>query len=103
MAKRIIWSFEAIDDRKAILTYWINRNQSYTYSRKLNKLIIEVVELLALHPQIGRPTNKEGIRIKFIRDYALVYRDLETELQILCIFDTRQDPAILDAIIENIE
>ena len=88
---------------KFILNYWVNRNQSHTYSRKLNKLIIEGVELLAIHPQIGRQTTKEGVRIKFIRDYALVYRDIEIELQILCIFDTRQDPALLEEIIENIK
>jgi len=50
MAKQIIWSLTAQLDRKEILLYWINRNKSRTYSKKLNKLFIEAIQLIAEFP-----------------------------------------------------
>ncbi len=44
MAKRTIkWTEKANFERKEILKYWINRNESKTYSIKLNKLFVEAV------------------------------------------------------------
>ena len=39
MAKTIVWSFRAQDDRKMIFKYWDKRNKSRFYSIKLNKLL----------------------------------------------------------------
>jgi len=52
MAKQIIWSLRAQNDRKEILGYWIERNKSNTYSKKLNFLFKEAVKLVAKHPKI---------------------------------------------------
>ncbi|MEP6700726.1 MAG: type II toxin-antitoxin system RelE/ParE family toxin [Bacteroidota bacterium] len=57
MAKQIIWSLQAQKDRKEILLYWRIRNQSTTYSKKLNQLFKKAVQLLAEHPHIGRRTE----------------------------------------------
>ena len=35
MARKIIWSANAKNDRTAILKYWIARNKSNTHSKKL--------------------------------------------------------------------
>ena len=40
MAKRIVWSKFALENKLEILKYWNHRNESNTYSRKLNKLFI---------------------------------------------------------------
>jgi plasmid stabilization system protein ParE len=71
MAKRIIWSNRAQQDRKEILAYWIDRNKSKTYSLKLNQLFIQAVNLLSEHPLIGEKTEIENIRIKIVRDYYI--------------------------------
>lgn len=34
MAKKIVWTTKAENDRKAILDYWKNRNKSYAYPIK---------------------------------------------------------------------
>ena len=40
MAKRIVWSKFALENKLEILKYWNHRNESNTYSRKINKLFI---------------------------------------------------------------
>ena len=65
MAKKIIWSLRALNDRKNILIYWIERNKSTRYSYKFNQLFKDAVALLSEHPFVGRPTDKSvSVRIK---------------------------------------
>jgi toxin YoeB len=92
MAKQIIWSFTAQTDRKEILLYWIKRNQSKTYSRKLFRLFQEAVKLIAQHPHIGTPTEFGQVRSKVVRDYQIFYEKIEETIRILAIWDTKQDP-----------
>jgi addiction module RelE/StbE family toxin len=92
MAKQIIWSLKAQDDRKEIFTYWNNRNKSKAYSKKLNELFKEGIKLISRFPQIGRPTEIENVRIKVIRDYLIVYEETPDQIHILTIWDGRRDP-----------
>lgn len=77
MARRITWTPKAQQDRKEILRYWQERNQSNTYSKKLNQLIRKAVILIAAHPHIGRRTNIENVRVKLLRDYLIFYEESE--------------------------
>ena len=92
MAKRkIIWTQKANEERKEILAYWIERNQSKVYSIKLNKLIMETLQLSALYPNTGRKTTFENVRVKSIRDYLLFYEASKTTLVVLTIWDGRRN------------
>jgi len=99
MVKQIIWSNLAQENRREILKYWINHNKSDLYSRKLNKLFKDSVILISKHPKIGKKTDVTSIRIKTIRDYFLTYRETATTIEILTIWDSRQDPVNFDRII----
>lgn len=57
MAKKLIWSKQALQDRKDILDYWINRNKSKTYSIRLNHLFIDAIKIITKHPNIGIATQ----------------------------------------------
>jgi toxin YoeB len=98
MAKKIIWSLRAHTDRKDILHYWNQRNKSKRYSIKLNKLFKDAIKIVSIYPKIGRPTNLENVRIKIVKDYLIIYEELESEIHILTIWDSRQDPIKLQAI-----
>ena len=100
MAKQIIWSLNAQQNRKEIFLYWNNRNKSKTYSKKLNRLIKGAVKLISEFPQIGRPADLENIRIKIVRDYLVVYEVSGDNIYILAIWDDRQDPEKLKKIIK---
>lgn len=92
MVRQIIQAIRAQQDRKAILLYWNERNKSKIYSKKLNKLFIEAAELLSNHPKLGRKTDMDNIRIKILKDYLMIYEFDDKYLNILAIFDSRQDP-----------
>lgn len=95
MAKEIVWSRKALNDRKNILNYWIDRNESNAYSLKLNELFKQAVLLIAEHPGIGKPTTLKNIKVKIVRDYFIFYQETNQEIYIISIWDTRQSPAKL--------
>lgn len=92
MAKKVIWTVRALNDRKNILQYWINRNKSNNYSIKLDNLFRESVSLISNFPEIGKVTNDKAVRIKIIKDYFILYQTYDTEIIILTIWDSRRDP-----------
>lgn len=92
MAKRVIWTDNAQQERRDILLFWKTHNQSTAYSKKLNELIKKAVVLISVHPHIGRKTDAENIRVKLIRDYLLFYKETSNEIIILSIWDNRRNP-----------
>jgi hypothetical protein len=78
--------------KRQIFEYWNDRNKSKTYSKKLNFLFDEAAEMLLLYPDLGKMTNYKNIRIKLVRDYWIVYRLIEPNIQVLAIWDTRKNP-----------
>ena len=95
MAKQVIWSPLARRKRSEILKFWIEHNKSNTYSKKLNGLFRQAEQLISKHPAIGKPTANEGVRFKIVRDYLMFYEEIGSEIHILTIWDSRQDPANL--------
>jgi len=90
--KEVIWSLRAQQDRLEILEYWINRNKSTLYSEKLYKLFKEATKIISEHPEVGKPTDIKGIRLKIIRDYLMIYEIHDNRIDILLIWDSRRDP-----------
>ena len=92
MAKRVIWSPRAQEDRKSIFSYWNEHNKSKSFSRKLNKLINEAIRIITEHPYIGRKTVIENVHVKIVRQYLIIYEVRDKEIVILSIWDGRRDP-----------
>ena len=91
MARRVRWSQKADDDRNAIFAYWNERNFSYTYSRKLDKLFEEAILLIRNHPFIGRKTIIENVHLYVVRDYLILYEVSDSEIIIHRVLDGRMD------------
>jgi toxin YoeB len=92
MPRKITWSENAKNDRTAILKYWIARNKSNRYSKKLNLLFKHAINLISKNPGIGHFTIKENIKVKLVRDYLIVYEITVDTVYILSIFDGRKNP-----------
>ncbi len=92
MAEKIVWTKKAKKELIEILQYWIDRNQSNTFSIKLNALIESQVNLILEQPKIGRKTDIENVYIKLIRKYLLYYEFLDGILYILTIRHGSQNP-----------
>jgi plasmid stabilization system protein ParE len=93
MARKIIWTKRAQEERKEILVFWNERNQTNIYSRKLNELIKDSLQLICKFPFIGKPTNRENVRVKILKNYLIIYQITTTDIIVLSIWDNRQSPA----------
>jgi plasmid stabilization system protein ParE len=97
VAKRTInWTKQALIDRIEILEYWIIQNKNKHYSNKLNLLFISSVELISKQPEIGRRISNSNTRVKIVKNYFIIYDYNESEVDILLIWDTRQNPIALE-------
>ena len=92
MAQRVIWSPSAERDLHKILEYWINRNKSITYSKKLLARFIGYSKLLKLKNNIGKRTDLPNVRQAIVGDYSIFYEISKTHINILRIWDNRQNP-----------
>jgi plasmid stabilization system protein ParE len=96
MAKRIIWAPQAVADRIQILDYWYKRLGTKEYSRKLDTMFKESVELLSEFPFLGRQVQNRGERV-FVKDhYQIFYLHNEDHIRILHLWDSRRNPEELD-------
>jgi toxin YoeB len=92
--KTIVWTELAEEELKNIIDYWNVRNQTDTYTIKLLKKLKTFLELLALHPKIGRKSSqRENVRIKvFMQNFLIIYRTEGNILFVLDFWDTRKNP-----------
>lgn len=91
MAK-IIWSSKALFDKKEILEFWISKNKSNIYSKRLNLLIEQKLKQISENPDSGIQTSVENIRAILVENYYIHYSIKPETIRILRIWDTRQNP-----------
>ena len=96
MAKEIVWTETAVRDRLRIYQFWLSHNQSQIYSDKLEKLFNESVKLIAEFPEIGSITDYKDIRVKIVGNHKLFYKSVEGKIEIIRVWDTRQNPADIE-------
>jgi plasmid stabilization system protein ParE len=93
MAKRkIIWSTKAKVELFEILDFYYQRNGTKTFSEKLNVTFRKSVRLLAKYSDIGIPTDIPNVRNIIEGDYSIFYKIESDTLEILSIWDNRQNP-----------
>jgi len=92
MVKRIIWTSKAEQIYSGILKFYVQRNGSKTYSKKLNAEVRKLINLLSKHPFLGRKTSLTNTRVLIKGNYKLIYRIYRDELVILLFWDNRQNP-----------
>ena len=92
MARQIVWTENAQRERLAVLRYWLDRNGSGAYSRKLDLMFRSSLRLIAAHPKLGRPTDDEDVRVKAVGDYLLFYTVSPNAVHVLSLWHGKQDP-----------
>jgi len=94
MAKRkVIWSSKSKKTFKKILEFYDERNGSNTYSLKLLADIEKIISYLPENPEIGIKTDiAETIKYLIKGDYKIIYDIQLQTIEILMIWDCRQDP-----------
>jgi toxin YoeB len=93
MAKRKIdWSVEAKLDLFDILGFYVERNGSAIYSKKLNTKIDKSIKLISKNPFIGTQTNYDSVRALITGNYQIIYEIFEQLIVIVMVWDCRRNP-----------
>lgn len=90
----IKWSNRAVKERAEILTYWVKRNASTTYSLKIEAETDKAISRIRKNPFIGeRVKDRNDVwRLTLMRNYSLFYTLSGECLYILAFWDNRQPP-----------
>lgn len=91
MVRKVIWSEKAAFERREILNYWINRNKSKSYSKKLNHQIRKTILLISEFPELGIQTDRPNIRVRVVNIYLIFYEIKDENIWILTIWDGRRN------------
>jgi len=93
MRREIVWSPLAENDFANILAY-LNENWDEKVTNQFIDLTDEIIVQISFNPkQFPVIRKKEKIRkCVLTRHNTLFYRDIKSQVEILRIYDTRQDP-----------
>ena len=102
MAKRnIVWTRTADLQLIGILDYWVKRNESSNYSKKLLRLVTERTLQISENPFIYKSTDFKDVRVASLRNFSIYYKITGTQILVTAFWDNRQDPKKLLKILQN--
>ena len=90
--RKVIWTETAAKQRRLILEYWLQRNQSATYSLKLLELSNEKAEIIAENPLIYKTSEFPNMRVAAMGHFSLFYKTTGDTVIITAFWDNRHDP-----------
>jgi len=96
---KIEWSIEARLDLLDILNFYIDRNKSSGYSKKIKSRVNSSIKLISKNPLIGLQTQIVTVRAFVTGDYQIIYEIIDDLILIIMIWDCRRDPE--DKILET--
>lgn len=88
----LFWTETAIRQRNFIFEYWIARNKSNAYAKKLNEKIKERISLLKDNPNLGKKTEYGTTRALSLGHYSILYQHIDSKIIITGFWDNRQEP-----------
>ncbi|HAF29662.1 MAG TPA: type II toxin-antitoxin system RelE/ParE family toxin [Bacteroidales bacterium] len=96
MPKQLIWSPLAEQDFESILKY-VSQNWGFVVTRNFIERIDRLTNHISIHPRLFPLVNtKRKVRKCVVTKHnTLFYREKDKRIEILRIFDTRQNPEIL--------
>jgi len=93
MVENVVWSPQAVYNFNGIITYLL---ESWSLDVALNyeSAVYDLIDTIARNPFIGMTSEKyAGLRKFLISTHSfMIYRISKNNLEIVDIFDTRQDP-----------
>lgn len=92
VAIKVEWSVEAQLDLSDILEFYINRNGTSIYSKKLYSRIKKSIKLLSKHPFLGKLTENAHVRALITGDYQIIYEVFDNLILIIMIWDCNRAP-----------
>ncbi|MGE0021024.1 MAG: type II toxin-antitoxin system RelE/ParE family toxin [Draconibacterium sp.] len=94
--RKIIWSPRSEIDIFQILEFYGKRNGNYQYSKRIYSRIRSSIHVLRQFPGIGAPTDIENVKNLILGEFSVFYRIEKNAIEIIAIWDNRQNPANLN-------
>ena len=102
MVKRnIVWTRTADIQFVGILEYWVKRNKSNRFSKKLLKLVTERTLQISEKPFIYKSTGFKGVRVAPLKNFSIYYKVTDEQIIVTAFWDNRQNPKKLLEILQN--
>ena len=102
MAERsVIWTQTAARQRRAVLQYWLDRNQSTAYPVKLISAVQNRIQHILRHPLSFPLTSFPNTRTCSLGHYSILYQVSDQQIIITAFWDNRQDPKRLKRLLEE--
>ena len=89
--KKIVWTETAAWQRRSILEYWLQRNQSNEYPLKLLRLSNEKAKQIAANPMLYKAADFPNMRVAAMGHFSLFYKITGDTIIIAAFWDNRQD------------
>jgi len=90
--KKIVWTETAARQRRSILEYWLQRNQSDGYPLKLLRLSNEKANQIAANPMLYKKADFPNMRVAAMGHFSMFYTITVDTIIITAFWDNRQDP-----------
>lgn len=90
--RKVIWTSTARKQRRSVLQYWKQRNQSSEFSKKLIAQISDRTHLIAKRPFIFRVSEFPDMRVSPMGHFSIFYRVSDSAIVIFAFWDNRDDP-----------
>ena len=91
--KEIVWVKTAHRVFTKTLEFWTEHNQSSAYSRKLDTQIKNLLQQIALYPNLGKATSKNGVQVVVKDHYHIYYRVTSDQIIVQIFWASRRNPA----------
>ncbi|GAB5464854.1 MAG: hypothetical protein Kapaf2KO_02900 [Candidatus Kapaibacteriales bacterium] len=96
MAKRNVkWTKTADRQYFEVLNYWVQRNKSATYSKKLIKKVSELTNQISIAPEMYKKVEIKNTHVAILGNYSLYYKIVEENIIVTAFWDNRRGPAKL--------
>lgn len=101
MAQRtIVWTRTADIQFAGILDYWVKRNKSPSYSKKLARLTSEITIQFTKTPYIIEASEFKDTWVAPLENFSVFYKVADTQI-IIAFLNKRQDPEKLLKILQE--
>ena len=96
MAQRnVIWTKTADVQFVGVLHYWLDKNKSNVYPKKLIRPVTERTKQIAKTPYMYISTDFKDLRVASLGNFSIFYKVTEKSIIITAFWDNRQDPQTL--------
>ena len=97
MAQRnVVWTKTADLQLVGVLKYWLDKNKSNVYPKKLIKLVTQRTKQIAETPYMFKSTDFKNVRVASLGNFSIYYKVTDKSIIITAFWDNRQDPKKLN-------